>query len=137
MSKNSPRNDVKIEVRSRHGSIPEDLHAYTREKVARLARFHDRVSSIQVVSEHSNAHTDIEMIVHVDSGATLVARQADAQYKSALEKVMGKMERQLKKHNEKLKHHKGEGAKGSEPSSGPEGPPEDSYEDIVRKDLKG
>lgn len=136
MSKNSPRNDVKIEVRNRHGSIPQDLHAYAMEKAARLARFHDRVSSIQVVSKHSNAHTDIEMIVHVDTGATLVARHEDAQFKAALDQVVGKMERQLKKHNEKLKQHKGEGAKGSEPAAGSEGPPEDSYEDVVRKDLE-
>ena len=76
---------------------------------------------------------EVEIIVHVDSGATFVAKEHREHFKSAIDLIVEKMERQLKKDNEKRKHHKGvEGAKGPDPNEPPP-KPEETFDDAVRR----
>jgi ribosome-associated translation inhibitor RaiA len=61
--------------------------------------------------------------VHVDTGATLVAKEKDQHFNRAIDLVVDKMERQLKKDNEKHKHHKGiEGVRRTPPPTVPTEP---------------
>lgn len=128
--------DVKIELRSRDEPLPENLRDYALEKAGRLDRFHGRISSIQIVVEEVRHAPMVEIIVHVDSGSTFVAREQSSSFRAAIDVLMSKIEKQLKKDKEKLNHHKGEAKGGSLPP-----PPIDdggeSYDDIVRRDLGG
>ena len=135
----NPNNDITIEVTSRHEPVSDRMRNYAMEKAQRLLRFHSRISRIQIVVDDAHNTPDVEMIVHVDSGATLVARERQEHLKSAIDLLCDKMERQLVKNNRKRKHHKGiEGAKGSdgEPDQPADDTPgEETYDDAVRRDL--
>jgi putative sigma-54 modulation protein len=99
--------EVPIDLTSRHEHVSERMKDYALEKATKLLRFHNRISRIQVIVDGVHEDPDVEMIVHVDSGATLVAKEHRSHFKSAIDLIVDKMERQLKKNKEKRKHHKG------------------------------
>lgn len=125
-----------IEVTSRHAPVSERMRTYAAEKVGRLVRFHNRISRMQVVVDGAHDDPTVELIVHVDSGATLVAKEHHEHFKGAVDLIVNKMERQLKKNNGKRKHHKGHVA--AVDSDGVEGvvvDGEETYDDAVQNDL--
>lgn len=125
-----------IEVTSRHEPVSERMKSYATEKVGRLIRFHNRISRMQIVVDGVHEEPTVELIVHVDSGATLVAKEQHEHFKGAVDLIVDKMERQLKKNNRKRKHHKGNGGSKSPPEGGADGPDgEETYDDAVRRDL--
>lgn len=129
--------EVPIEITSRHDQVSDRMREYAEQKVAKLARFHTRISRIQVVAYDSHSAPEVELIVHVDSGPTMVAKEHSDHFNTAIDALVVKLERQLKKDQEKRKSHKPDGPKGGadpEPA-GPEDD-EDSYEDIVPRDIK-
>ena len=127
--------ETPIEVTSRHEQISERMKTYATEKAGKLLRFHKRISRIQVIVDGAHDAPEVEIIVHVDSGATFVAKEHREHFKSAIDFIVEKMERQLKKDNEKRKHHKGvEGAKGPDPNE-EAAKPEETFDDAVRRDL--
>ena len=129
--------DVKIEIVSRHEVVSERMKDYALEKAAKLQRFHGRISRMQIVMDGANgAAQTVEMIIHVDSGATLVAKETHDHWTAAVDLLVDKMERQLKKDKEKRRDHKKEGVKGQEPPLAPS-ETEETYDDIVRRDLTG
>ena len=128
--------DVKIELRSRDEPLPENLRDYAIDKAGRLDRFHGRISSIQIVVEEVRQAPIVEIIVHVDSGSTFVAKEQNSSFRAAIDVLMSKIEKQLKKDKEKLTNHKGD-VKGGEPARPSSEDGEESYDDVVRKDLGG
>lgn len=125
-----------IEVTSRHEPVSERMKSYATEKVSKLVRFHNRISRMQIVIDGVHEEPVVELIVHVDSGATLVAKEHHEHFKGAVDLIVDKMERQLKKNNSKRKHHKGNGGSKAGPPGEGDGPDgEETYDDAVRRDL--
>ncbi len=131
----NPNQETPIEVISRHEPLSDRMKSYATEKASKLLRFHNRISRIQIVLDGTHDAPFLEMIVHVDSGATLVAREHQEHLKRGLDLLADKMERQLKKASGKLKHHKGEGPRQQDPGGQPGMDAEETYDDAVRKDL--
>ena len=129
--------EVPIEITSRHEQVSERMREHAMRKVVKLVRFHTRISRIQIVVSNPHESPEVELIVHVDSGATMVARERSDHFNNAIDSLVVKMERQLKKDQEKRKSHKLDGNKGDvglEPSNPDDD--DESYEDVVRNDLK-
>ncbi len=128
--------DVPIEVISRHDAVSERMKVYATEKAGKLLRFHNRISRIQVVVDEAHQEPSVEMIIHVDTGATLVTREKQAHFNRAIDMLVEKMERLLKRNNERRKHHKGNGMR-TDTARGAEARREETYDDAVRRDLAG
>jgi ribosomal subunit interface protein len=130
--------DIHIEVISRHHQVSERTRSFALERAQKLARFNDRLSRIQVILEEEHAEFLVEMIAHVDTGATIVGKESGDGYRSALDALMLKMERQLKKDKEKRTNHKHETLKDQIPLAGAgEAEVEETYDDAVRQTLEG
>ncbi len=129
--------EVPIEVTSRHDSVSERMRSYVTEKVAKLIRFHPRISRIQVVVDEAHASPEVECIVHVDSGSTFVGKERNEHFRGAVDLLVDKMERQLKKDKERLVNHKGEAPlkEAFIPPPAPPAAPAETYDDVVRRDL--
>ncbi len=128
-------NEVPIEVVSRHGQVSNRMQEYVLKKVERLSRFYDRISRIEIIVDGPHEEPVVEAIVHVEHAATVVAKEQGDHFNGAIDSLVGKLERQLVKAKEKLKQHKGEdGLRDTDPDhSTPEN--EETYEDVVRKNL--
>jgi putative sigma-54 modulation protein len=137
MNKKQPR-ELHIDVTARHGHVSDGMREYAVKKAEKLTRFHDRLTRIQIITDDPKGEREVEMIVHVDAGGTMVAKERAGAFHEAVDLLVEKLERQLKKDKEKLKDHKIEGGKGA----GPELPPpgsgkhEETYDDVVRRNLR-
>lgn len=134
MAKQHQPNEFRVDVTARHGHLSEHSREYVTKKATKLLRFNDRITRIQVLTDDPQGDREVEMIVHVDAGATFVAKERAAGLHEAVDLLVEKMERQIKKDKERLKDHKIDGGRGVGPAE-PLDEPEETYDDVVRKDL--
>ncbi len=126
--------EVQIEVTSRHQHVSEKTRTFALERADRLTRFNDRISRIEIILDEEHDAFLAEIIVHVDSREPMFGKETADGYRSALDALLLKMERQLKKDKERRRDHKHQSAKELD-DSGPDPAEEQTYEDIVRQNL--
>ena len=95
-----------ISITGRHIEITETMSQLIREKISRLSRFYDRIEDVHVVTEHSAQQFRTEIVVHVDHKRTFVAQVEADKFNESFDLAVGKMERQLHEHKEKIRNRK-------------------------------
>jgi putative sigma-54 modulation protein len=94
---------VEICITARHGSISDDAFSMIQQKVEKLARFYDRVSSIEVMIDlPRKGESGVEMKLCADKANDFFARGTGHNVLSAVESVVQKLEQQLRKYKERL-----------------------------------
>ncbi len=142
----TPDNEVVIEFKNRHEHLTERMQENAAAKIARLARYNDRVTRIEVIAESAHKKPEVEFIVHLRRGRPLVAKESGSSFAALVDLLLDRMEAQLRKHKEKRKDRKGNGRtkaaasarsrKPSRPRAG-KAAEEETYEEIVRRSLRG
>ncbi|MFT6078570.1 MAG: ribosomal subunit interface protein [Planctomycetota bacterium] len=132
--------EVRIEFKCRNDNITERMQEHASKKLARLARFHDLLTRVEVVADHAHENPEIELIVHMRKGAPHIAKDRGESFSGTIDMLVDKMEAQLRKLHDKLTHHKFPGAKEerariAEAHEPPAAPDEETFEDAVRKTL--
>jgi len=97
---------MQITVSARHMGISDSLKDYCREKSERLIRFFDRIQSIEVILDGNNGQHFAEMIVHSEGTQPFVAREQHDDAYAAVDLMLDKIERQIRRHKEKLRNRK-------------------------------
>lgn len=94
---------MQIKISARHGHLSDETQAKIREKVEKLPRYYDRLSSIEVTVdlEHRDA-PDIDLRVSADHKHDFVAVCRSVELTAAIDDVLEKMEQQLRKYKTKL-----------------------------------
>lgn len=132
------KTDIEIEFKGRHDQITERMQQHAAKKLARLSRFSDRLTRVEVVADHAHENPEVELLVHLRRGKPLVARDRARSFAATIDLLVDKMEAQLRKQKEKRKDHKVPGAKRATPKrSAARGAREETYEEVVRRSLKG
>jgi len=99
---------MKIQITARHYHASRTLHQNLVENAERLARFNGSLASVHYILDAGQSGTfRAEAVVKVRDRA-VVARAEEGTMGKAIEMMREKLERQLKKENEKLKTHQGE-----------------------------
>lgn len=94
---------MEICITARHGSISDDAFSMIQQKVEKLARFYDRVSSIEVMIDlPRKGESGVEMKLCADKANDFFARGTGHNVLSAVESVVQKLEQQLRKYKERL-----------------------------------
>jgi putative sigma-54 modulation protein len=131
---------VTIEFKGRHDHITERMQAHAAKKLARLARYDDRLTRVEVVADHAHKNPEVELIAHQRRGAPLVAKERGTSFSATIDLLVDKMEAQLRKQKEKRKDHKVPGGKRAGAAAGRRAKDapgeEETYEDVVRKTLR-
>ena len=133
---------VAIEFKGRHDHITERMQEHAAKKLARLARFSDRLVRIEVVADHVHKNPEVELIAHQRSGAPLVAKDRGTSFSATIDLLVDKLEAQLRKQKEKRKDHKVPGATAVRARAGTgrgkesRGVDEETYEEVVRKSMR-
>jgi ribosomal subunit interface protein len=129
---------AQISLTVRHGAAPDGMQAFATEKCARLDKFLRGDPRIEIVIERDHEAWKGEAILHGSRHhERLVAHDAHADAHGCIEKLIDKIGRQLGKSKEKRKDHHVPPAKGGEAPGADRGTDEPSYEEIVRRELKG
>jgi putative sigma-54 modulation protein len=132
--------DLEIEFKGRHDTISERMRGHATKKIARLSRYNDRVLRIEVVTDKAHENPEVELIAHMRRGAPVIAKERGDSFSSTIDLVVEKLEKQLKKQKEKLKDHKTPAGKAETQrprGSGKGAKGEETYEEVVRKTLRG
>ena len=97
---------MKIQITARHFHASQDLHNNLYDSLEKLGKFNDSMTSAHVIldAEKSGVRRAEAVIRVLDK--SLHAQAEDGSMGRAIEAMLDKVERQLKKENEKLKIHK-------------------------------
>ncbi len=128
--------EIPVEFTGRHEKLSERMREHAVDKLSRLARYNDRIARIEIVADHAHDAPDVEILVHFDSGAPMVSKVHADKFSDAIDALTEKMEKQLKKDNEKRKDHRAEPLKHlATKTPRPEGDAAEPFDEAVRRDL--
>jgi len=97
---------MQIAVNFRHMESSEAVRTYVEEKLARVKKYVGEPIDAQVVlSVQKKIHHRAEVTM-VAKGLTMKSAEETGDMYAAIDLMVDKIERQLKKYKEKLKHHK-------------------------------
>jgi putative sigma-54 modulation protein len=134
---------ITIEFKGRHDHITERMQEHAAKKMTRLARFGDRLVRIEVVADHAHKNPEVELIAHLRRGAPLVAKDRGTSFSATIDLLIDKLIAQLRKQKEIGKDHKKPGVKVGRTRAKParraaaKADAEETYEEVVRKSLRG
>ena len=95
---------MKITLTFRHiENIEPEFNAVAEDKVSRLERFFDKIHSAELIFDKQGDRIKAQLIVSAFRGQMFIAELEDLNMHAALDSVVDKMERQMKKFNQKAK----------------------------------
>jgi putative sigma-54 modulation protein len=107
---------MQLNLSGHHIDITPALRTYVSTKMERLERHFDNVTNIHVILSVEKLIQKAEANLHV-SGANLFANAEHEDMYAAIDALVDKLDRQIKKHKEKIKDHRqAEGGIKSQPS---------------------
>jgi putative sigma-54 modulation protein len=101
---------MQINLSGHHVEITTPLREYVNSKMERLERHFDQVTDIHVVLGVEKLRHKAEATMHI-SGGDIFADAVEENMYAAIDSLVDKLDRQLKKHKEKITdHHRSEGS---------------------------
>ena len=100
---------MQIIVSGHHVEITEAMQNYVENKMERLERHFDQVTNINVILSVEKLRQKAEATIHI-TGNDVFANVENENMYAAIDALVDKLDRQLKKHKEKsTDHHRSEG----------------------------
>jgi len=99
---------MQVSLSGHHVEITESMRNYVNEKVDRLDRHFDQALDIHIILTVEKLRHKAEATLHV-SGNNLHADDVQEDMYAAIDGLVDKLDRQGKKHKEKLKSHRSKG----------------------------
>ena len=98
---------MQIKVSARHGHLSPAAQSKIAAKVARLRRYFDRLTALNVTVDLQNSTLPaVEIVASAERFHDLVSHEHSGQLWRSLDGAVQKMEQQLRKHKEKVRDHK-------------------------------
>ena len=95
---------MQLSVTGHHIEITDSLRNYVDTKLAKLERHFDNMTDIHCVLTVEKLEHKAEATIHV-GGGTIHAEQTEPNMYAAIDILVDKLDRQVKKHKEKLTDH--------------------------------
>jgi putative sigma-54 modulation protein len=95
---------MQLSVTGHHIEITESLRNYVDTKLAKLERHFDHMTDIHCILTVEKLQHKAEATIHV-GGGTIHAEQTELNMYAAIDILVDKLDRQVKKHKEKLTDH--------------------------------
>ena len=98
---------MQIQVQARHGSLADATRQQIADKVEKLGRFIERVSSIDVLVDLEKADQPIvEVVVATELKKDFRADYSSGDLWGCLDQTIDKIEQQMRKFKEKMTDHR-------------------------------
>jgi len=95
---------MQINLTGHHIEITDSLRNYVTEKMEKLERHFDKVSNTHVILSLEGVRHKAEATVHM-AGNDIFADAIENDMYAAIDSLIDKLDRQVKKHKEKMKNH--------------------------------
>ncbi len=96
---------MQISITGHHLDITPALRSYVDNKFNRLERHFDRMTNIHVILSIEKERQKAEATIHVSRGNLFADEEHEDMY-AAIDGLVDKLDRQLKRHKEKLTNHR-------------------------------
>ncbi|MEQ1857060.1 MAG: ribosome-associated translation inhibitor RaiA [Longimicrobiales bacterium] len=96
---------MRVQITERHCEVPADTRERAETHVAALKKYSPRASAAEVIFWEERVDRIVEIIMHVDGGEPVVARAEDTEFRAALDKVLDRLGRRLRKDHELSTDH--------------------------------
>ena len=96
---------MQLNITGQHIEVTDALHDYVKEKIEKVQRHFDHVTTTHVVLSVEKTRQRAEATINA-SGATIHANSEDEDMYAAIDALSSKLDRQVIKHKEKLKDHR-------------------------------
>ena len=101
---------MKINLTGHHVDLTSPLRVYVNNKMERLERHFDHVTDTHVVLSVEKLRHKAEATMHISGGKIFADTEQENMY-AAIDSLVDKLDRQVKKHKEKMTdHHRSEGS---------------------------
>ena len=101
---------MRINLTGHHVDITDSLRNFVDTKFERLERHFEHITNIHVILSVEKERQKAEATINVNRGQLFADAENEDMY-AAIDKLLDKLDRQLKKHKEKLTdHHQSEGS---------------------------
>jgi len=97
---------MQISVTGHHVDVTPPLHKYVTDKMERVSRHFDHVISAKVVLTVERRNHEAEVTVHAPGRSLFANHAADDMY-AAIDGMVDKIDRRVRRYKEKLTDHKG------------------------------
>ncbi len=95
---------MQISISGHHLDITESLHNHVSEKVEKISRHFDHVTNTSVVLQVEKKRHVAEATINAKGAMIHASSTCDDMY-AAIDSMVGKLDRQVIKHKEKLSNH--------------------------------
>jgi putative sigma-54 modulation protein len=95
---------MQLNVSGHHVEVTDSLRGYVESKIDRLERHFDLVSDVHCILSVEKLRHKAEAKVNV-SGGTIFAETTDEDMYAAIDGLVDKLDRQVRKHKEKMVDH--------------------------------
>lgn len=99
---------MQVNLTGHHVDLTDSMRAYVDEKIARLERHFDHVTNVHVILSVEKLSKKAEATVHI-AGADVFAESVHEDMYAAIDALVDKLDRQVIRHKEKIKSHRGNG----------------------------
>lgn len=93
-----------VTVAGHHVDVTDSLREYVQTKMARLERHSDQMTDIHCILTVEKLEHRAEATIHLNGG-TIHADSVEENMYAAVDTLIDKLDRQVKKHKEKLTDH--------------------------------
>lgn len=93
-----------INLTGHHIEITSALREYVQEKFTKLERHFDHINQVHVILNVEKAHQTAEAKLNLPGGEVFASSDHENMY-AAIDLLIDKLDRQVKKHKDKLKKH--------------------------------
>lgn len=97
---------MQVRISTRHGELSAATQEKIQQKVEKLHRYFERLMSIEVtVDLEKDDEPNIEIVASAEHKRDFVANHQSKDMFGSVDKVISKLEQQIKKYKEKLQDH--------------------------------
>ncbi len=97
---------MQIKISARHGHLSEATQQFIQDKLSKLLRFFERLTMIEVTVDLKDDVKLVEVLVNAEHKHDFVARESNTDVLAAVDLVMDKLERQIRRYKEKIQDHR-------------------------------
>lgn len=101
---------MQINITGHHIEVTPALRAYVTEKLQRIYRHFDNVISTDVILKIENHHKRVEAKVNT-AGKSLFAQESGTDMYAAIDGLIDKLDRQVRRHKDRVRGHHASAAK--------------------------
>ena len=97
---------MNVSISARHCSVSERTKSEAEERVQRLQRLEPRLVNAEVAFDEDHGTKQVETRIFVNGSHSIVAHGSGDTFRTALDRSMERLTRQLKRRRERVRDHR-------------------------------